>query len=437
MNHKAKSLIDIFNIFEPKALTDEQKEFYQPTAIVRDGENREFHDRLFKRIKMSDNSSRILVIGHGGCGKSTELRMLAGKLSIEGMLPIIIEAREDIDINDFSIIDIFVLIVERLAEYANNENFDVNNMIISACYKALSTKTTTEHWESGLEFDASINLPAFLQFLLRIHTSLKTGSGSREEYRREVDPKLSEIIRAVNDFIKGLNYQIAEKRNGSDSMIRNSSNIIIIIDGLEKCRQECVQKLFANNASSLSEINAHMVIACPINVFRSPDGGSLQSYFSSKEVMPMIKTHNDKDLSPNREGINVIKELIFKRVDASFFEDAALEKIIKKAGGSLRDTCYLLKEGAFEAHLRESEKIDEASVNFVLNKFAAEVFLRVNKKYYQTIKSICNGDHDIRNEEDLAELLYAGAVFEYNGKKWVDLHPLIRDYIADHPRVLN
>jgi energy-coupling factor transporter ATP-binding protein EcfA2 len=440
---KAESLQDIFNIFEPKALTDDQKEFYQPTAAVRDGGSLEFHDSLFERVKMSTENSRILVIGHGGCGKSTELRMLAWKLREEGMPPIIIEARDNFNLNDFSIIDIFVSIVEHLAKYAINEDIGVDGKIISIFQKALSTKSTNEYLEKKAEVvsessaSASVGLAGFLQFMSKIAFSLKMGSGLKEDFRREIKPKLSEIIETVNALVYDLNYRISERRNSSDSETENRSNIVIIIDGLEKCRQECVRKLFAEDVSSLSEIKTHLVVACPIYVFRSSDGGNLQSYFLSQEVMPMIKTHNMEDLSPYRKGINVIKELILRRADNSFFEDGVLEKIITKAGGSLRDTCYLLSESAFEAHLRKREKVDEDSVDFVLNKFAAEVFLRVSIKYYQTIRDICDGDHEVRNEEDLAELLYAGAVFEYNGKKWVDLHPLIRDYIVDHPTVLN
>ena len=74
MNEKATSLIDIFNLFTPKALTFEQRAFYQKTASVRDGSSYEFHDYLFKHIKESHTHSRLLVIGHGGCGKSTELQ---------------------------------------------------------------------------------------------------------------------------------------------------------------------------------------------------------------------------------------------------------------------------------------------------------------------------------------------------------------------------
>ena len=441
MVRKASSLKDIVNVFHPKALTEEeeQNKFYQPTAAVRDGRSREFHDDLFDRIRISENNSHLLVVGHGGCGKSTELRMLARKLSNAGMSPIIIEARDDMNMNDFSFIDISMLIVEHLAKYAENENCEVDEKIISSFKMAISTKTTNEFWDESVNIGSdtsasgSINL-IFLKFMSKIGLSLKMGSGLREELRREVGPKESDIIGTVNTFIDDINSKILSKRKDSNTTKGDCSNIVIIIDGLEKCRHERVQRLFDEKASSLTEINTHMVIACPINVYHSSTAGGLQSLFTLR-LMPMIKTHNpDRNLSPYQEGIDVVEQLILKRVDASFFEDGVLTKIIKKCGGSLRDAFHLLSESAFEAY--DKEIVDKASVDFVLNSFSIDIFRRVKSEYYKTIKDIYEGDHEVRNSADLYELLYAGAVFEYNGIGWIDLHPLIRDYIDGHPKAL-
>jgi hypothetical protein len=149
----------------------------------------------------------------------------------------------------------------------------------------------------------------------------------------------------------------------------------------------------------------------------------------------MIRVHNP-DSSPHPEGIEVIKELIQKRVDASFFEDEVLERIISKAGGSLRDTCYILSNSAFMAHTRGRKSVDKASLDFVLKNFAKDLFLRVLNKYYPKVKDVFDGDHKIKSDEALAELLYAGAVFEYDGEGWVDLHPLIREYVSKRQGIL-
>jgi len=435
MTKKPKTLTDITNVFHPRALTEEQEEFYQPTAAVRGGEASEFHAALLERIVTSSGKSHLLIVGHGGCGKSTELRMLALKLRKEGRIPIIIEARDDLDINNFSYIDILMLIVERLTKYAHDHNLQINKRIIASFREALSTKLTQEYWESnaeaGIESSASVSasLPFFFSIVSKITASFKVGTSQKEELRRQFDPKMTEIVSALNALVDEINGSFADS---------NGKKIVIIIDGLEKCRSENAYKLFRDDISSLAAINTNLIVACPINIYRSPIANTLQGYFVRPDIMPMIKVHEcDSANTPYEAGINVIRELILKRVDASFFEEGVLKEIITMAGGSLRDTCHLLAESAFEAHMYKRETVDMASVEHAMNKFARDLFFRADNKYFALIKKIFDGDRRARSDADLAELLYAGVVFEYNREDWIDLHPLIRQYIEKRPGVLD
>jgi hypothetical protein len=434
MISKAMSLTNIANVFHPKAFTAKQMEFYQPTAAVRDGEEYEYHDSLFSYIKESVNDTHILVFGHGGCGKSTELRILAENLSTLGTPAVIVEALDDLSIHDFTYIDIFVRIIERLTEYAKNNSLNLNKKIISAFQKALSTKIINEYWEDNAvasidtEASVSVTLPLFFQFISKISASLKMGSGIKEELRQEIKPRMADITEAVNSLINEINY-LTEKKGGK-------VKTVIIIDGLEKCRQECVRKLFTDDVSSLKAIKTHMAIACPISLYRSPDGAILMNNFARSDVMPMIKTHNI-DNSPYDKGINVIKELILKRVDNSLFEDGTLERIILMGGGNLRDTCRILANCSHTANMRKRNTVDMSCVEYTLNNEATDIFLRAENKLFPIIKKIYGGDHRLINDGHLAELLYAGAVFEYNGERWIDLHPLIRYYVDKNPKVLD
>ena len=426
------NLADIANLFHPLALTEEQAALYQPTAAVRGGANYEFHELLYERICTSPNKTHILVVGHGGCGKSTELRMLTLKLRNNNIPSITIEAREDLDLNNFSYIDIFIQIVERLTQYvAQTKKPKMSPKLLRAFYEALSTKITLEYWENkgeaGLQTEAAatISLPSLLKFVSKITASLKRESVQREELRRQIDPKMKDIIKALNALIDAINTA-------------NKNKIVIVIDGLEKCLTENVEKLFSRDVSSLSEINTHLLIACPINIYRSPAANILQGYFIKPAIMPMIKTHYPASLNkPYKDGVKVIKTLLQKRIDESFFEQGVLDEIIKMAGGSLRDTFVLVSDSAFEAYMRQRTTVDIPSFESAMNAFAGDLFYRAESKYFPTIKKIFEGEHQPRNDADLAQLLYAGVVFEYNGEGWIDLHPLIRRYIEKRPGVLD
>ena len=428
MTKKAESLSDIVNLFKPMALTEKQQAFYQKTAAVRDGAPYEFHDGLFERIRKSDTSERLLVVGHGGCGKSTELNMLMGKLSADSFPVIYVTAQDDLDLYSFNYLDIFMLIVERMAQYAEKHSLTVDKGIIAAFQKALSTKITQDFWnaEAELEAEGSVSLSVpfalFIRAIAKITASLKMASGLKEELRRELRPRIYDVIASLNAFIGNISDHASKK-------------VVIIIDGLEKCRQENVRKLFIEDIVAIADIKAHLVVSCPISVYRSSDAALLSGYFSSPVVIPMIKTHNIKG-KPYDAGVNVIRELVQKRADSSFFEGEVLDKIISKAGGSLRDTCYLLSNSAFEADMRGREIIDMESLDFTIGNFAVDVFFRVDAKLYSRAQEIYDGDNMAKQDPELTQLLYCGAAFEYNGDRWVDLHPLVREYIQAHPGVL-
>ncbi|MCL2425125.1 MAG: KAP family NTPase [Oscillospiraceae bacterium] len=430
MSKKADSLVDIMNLFKPHALTAEQQDFYQKTSAVRDGDPFEFHDSLYKRIKNSGTHERLLVVGHLGCGKSTELQMLTKKLSNDKFAVIYIEARDRLDLFNFNYIDICMLIVEDMTKYAKDNNLNVDKHILSAFQNALSTKTIEEYWGTGTEISAdasasvSATIPFFLNLIAKITSSLKTASGIKEELRHEIAPRIGDVVAALNAFVEHIS-ELASRQ------------VVIIIDGLEKCRQERVRNLFVEDITAILEIKAHLVTTCPIALYRSTDAGVLAGYFTSPVVIPMIKTHY-QDGTPYEDGVDVIRELILKRADLSFFEDGVLDTIIMSAGGSLRDTCYILSNSAFAADMRDRQTIDMESVEVELRKFTSDIFFRVESRLFpKNVKMIYEGEHQPKQDPELSELLYCGAVFEYNGDRWVDLHPLLRKYIDNHPGVLS
>ena len=435
MVRKAEKLMDIVNIFQPEPLSANEIDFYEPTAIARDGMGCEYHEMLYEHLCNADKPMHFLVIGHSGCGKTTEMYMLAKNLTNEcdNTPSVIINATKDLNLSDFTYIDIFMLIVERLAKYADENKIKINERIIRAFEAALSTRITREHWEQDLkasietEAGISAEIPFITKLAAKITSSIRLASGLRDELRLELKPKMSEITEAVNAFISDINAQ------GND--------IVIMIDGLEKCRHECVRTLFIEDGTTLAAVKTHMVISCPLSLYRSSDKAMLQSNFPFAELMPMIKTHYPNQ-EPYPSGVNVIENIIKRRVDASFFTGDSLNMIVKMGGGNLRETFHLLRGSAFLAHIKnkgkaESQTIDEDCVIAFFDKYSTDVFLGVKNKYYPTLKKIYDGNVDLENDEAINELLYAGAVFEYNAERWKDLNPLIRYHIDKKPEVID
>lgn len=424
---KAKTLIDVFNLFKPEEFehfSDEQSEaFYQQTAAARRSEHQyEYHDYLYSHIIASDyasSHSRLLVVGHRGCGKSTEILQLMKKLSADSIPAIRVEATDDFDIYNFSYVDLFIAIVDKILKYSKANGLKIDPKIMSAFQEALSTKLTEEYWDTKSEIGVEGKLPLLLA---KITSSFKLATDIKKGLRHEIGQRIYDIIECLNTLITHLGKQ-------------TSHEFVVIIDGLEKCRQECVRQLFTEDIAIFSAIKAHLVVAYPIAVYQSKDGRAI-SGFSAPEVMPIIKVRCE-DGALFEGGIGTIRELILKRADMSFFEEGVLEEIITKGGGNLWDTCIFLSNSAFEAFMRKRTTVDIDSVKFTLSKHASDIFFRVDAALFPRVKAIYHGDHTAKQDAELSELLYTGAVLMYNGKNWVDLHPLLRDYINSHPEVVD
>ncbi|MCL2204132.1 MAG: hypothetical protein FWB88_09380 [Defluviitaleaceae bacterium] len=440
MTKKASTLEDVYNRFRPSPLTLEEKHFYQETAEIRNGRSYEMHASLFNRIRIGEKKRHVhqLMIGHTGCGKSTELYMLTEKLQEVQTPYIIINAKEDLDFFTFTYIDIMINIVERLAVYADENNISINENLLESFQAALSTKTTeqivTTESKAGIaaEAKAGVSFLGIFKSALKLNASFKAGSDMKETLRHELKPHMLTIATAVNELLKEIN---------KDKPIVN--NMVIIIDELEKCRAEAVRKLFVDDIMSITSIATHLIISCPLNLFRSSDAAIFVNHFSKPDVMPMIKTHEimqdcPKKNKPYDEGITIVEKLVLKRVDESFFEEGVLGYIITKSGGNLRDVSYIIENSAFEALMNNKEKIDMMSVDTVVKDFASERYLRIDMKRSKNILRTLyyHENHSPENDKDLTELLFVGAVFEYNGDRWVDLHPMIRDYLTKHESVL-
>jgi len=431
MNAKQSQLIEIFNAFKPEALRDDDLlRYYQSTAMGRGDYELEQHDTLFNRIVHSPSTARLLIVGHLGCGKSTELHMLVNKLSneLDNYQPIIIETKERLNPGSFTYIDLLILIVNILIEHIDEKNIDLDESLIDAIEEALSTKKLEENKTRGVkgqataEFGLKAKFASILRGSASVSASMSAGSELSRELRREYEPKMKEILDALNVLIRDV-----ERQQGKE--------VVLIIDGLEKYRQESVLKLFTEDINAIVGIGAHLVMACPIAVLRSSGAYNLNIHFAPPTIMPMISTQNP-DGTPNELGVSIVKDLVAKRTSIENFEDGVLEKIIAYAGGSLRDTCLLVSESAFAAFERNREAVDMESLKSVVNKLDYLYFLRIEEKYYETVKRIYKGDTEPRHNPDYFELMYAGTVLEYNHEKWVNLHPLVRRYIDNHPRCL-
>jgi len=125
----AKIIEDVIDAFSPGPLgQDELDEFFcDETMPVRTGRKNASPIRdIFEACKKPSEKNTFLLLGHRGCGKSTELNRMAADLAMEGYKVSTIPCFVDLDLISIDFSDILILMGDALAKTAEEIGCDID-----------------------------------------------------------------------------------------------------------------------------------------------------------------------------------------------------------------------------------------------------------------------------------------------------------------------
>ena len=170
-------------------------------------------------------------------------------------------------------------------------------------------------------------------------------------------------------------------------------------------------------------------------MFYSEDYSEILSDFDADVLLSMIKVSNI-DGTTFDKGIQTLTNIVFQRCDDSLFESNALDFLIKKSGGSIRDLFWMVNNAALNTLIDKGEtgviSLDIAKITYYDFKSRRERIIKkahlpiLIEMYKDKTKKPFGDDQDL-----LMQLLHSMCVIEYNGKRWCDLHPAIKDYLIE------
>lgn len=208
-------LKSVYHLFNPeKALFDEElKKYY-----VEIGENETRISKLKTRLELGLETGehiKILFTGHRGSGKSTALNRLVSHLS-DQFFVVNYNVMKLLDLNDINYTDVLLSILAQLIE-----NSKVNKIFLKSDLVERANKwgqTITEHLISNTKegLGIGVGLPA----LINIFTWMKNETETRKEIRKEIGPRVSELISIINDIVAEIEC--------------TGKQVLVIIDNLEK-----------------------------------------------------------------------------------------------------------------------------------------------------------------------------------------------------------
>ena len=425
----ADQISEMINAFSPAPLQiDQMEEFYcEDTMEYRTSDKFDSPiEDIYDVCRNFDEYNACLLLGHRGCGKSTELNRMSERLAADGYYVKTINCSMDLDLFNIVYSDLFILMGEALLQMAeelecqieDNVLENIKNFWIEGTETVVAQEIGTASLETGMSVGTKGILAGILNIFAKIKTDLKFNEETRKEYRRKISVRSSEWIGILGQVAE----EIARKTDGKRP--------IIIFEDLDKLNPEDAWRVFYNYAAILSGMKFPVIYTFPIGLSYDARFSALESYFITK-TLPMIKIATI-DSQPFGEGINIIRDIVKKRASSALFEEKVLERLIQFTGGSLRDLFHVINASAKRANRRESESISMEDAERALEEIKTSLTRRIEEKDYTFLLNIYNGNKErIEDKEMLLKMLQASVVLEYNGKRWHNVHPLVIKFFEE------
>lgn len=425
----ANQISEMINVFSPEPLKiDQMDEFYCNKTMeyrMSDKYNSPMED-ISDICQEAGRGTAFLLLGHKGCGKSTELNRLSTDLEEKGYRVQTIVCSMDLDLLNIVYSDLFILMGEALLQIAEECECEIDKKILDSIAdfwnEGTVIATSVEQEEVSVEAGMSGQTPKILGNLLKIFAKLKAdlkyNEETRSEYRKKISVRSSEWVKLLSDVSEQIQAQCSGKKP------------IIIFEDLDKLSPEDAWKVFYNYAAILSGMSFPVIYTFPIGLSYDTRFSALEAYFVTK-TLPMIKIETI-DGEPFLDGIDVIKEIVEKRANLDLFEEKVLEQLIRYTGGSLRDLFHVINACAKRAERRKSNSISGEDADKALEELKTSLTRRIEKKDYEFLVNIYQGNKElIEDKQMLLKMLQASVVLEYNGRRWHNVHPLVVKFLEE------
>ena len=392
------------------------------------GSDGDIMDDLRRAIRASDEATQLLISGFRGSGKTTELKKLEHKLNNDGFHVVYVDTEDYLNLTmPVTVSDLWISIAA---------GFDVflQNLIPAEHAIGRFWERVTAFLKREVEIsDLKLKIPEVGE----LEVALRENRAFRTALNHALEAKRPELVQECRDFVEegiAVLAQIDDKKSGT----------VIIVDSFEKLVGDprnakevrlSVETIFSRDWKLL-RTPCHVVYTVPPWLAFT----AVDNELGRTRLLPMCKVKN-KNGEACKAGVQAIFNLLNKRMDVSaiFGDDTAINLLIENSGGYPRDLLRLVRETLLR-------NMDADTIPVPKKKLQADMD-RVIEIYRESFDTGLDGndlpllvkiakDKDIsgwtREEKfRLAELFDRHFVLSYqNGKRWLDLHPLLRESVS-------
>lgn len=361
----------------------------------------------------------ILFAGHIGCGKSTEMRRFMNLVDHAGAYCVVyVDSYEELDPNNLQYVDVLIALANKLCARLETEEITLDPDLLGGLNgwfrQHIITKTEFEEFSAEFKTEASVGggLPYIGKLLAKLSAGLKGGATYKDELREVVRNNYTDFSRQFNLLIKA-----AEEKLGDEG---KADKLLFLVDGTDKLNGDDTRRFFIDDVHQLKQIEGNFIYTTRINILYETD--QLHALFVAEKI-PMIKIHERDDDTDLPDTFEVLRDLVYKRVDRRLFDDeSTVDYLIRMSGGHPRDLLRLLKYTFQSAD--ESERFDRAAAERAVADLATDYRRLLTAEDYAALVKV---DTTVETEPSpvIRRLLRETAILEYNSYWWRS-HPVVR-----------
>ena len=372
---------------------------------------------ILHRLESSNNPQLILFSGQVGTGKTTELQDIKKSLEEKSEYYVILISlfRDGIATNDLKYTDILLTIFSHVLNTIPEDIEIPKKMLekIKSLISKLSNTVSKEHQQGSLK-----SLTVSLLGLITLN--LNKSENVKREFRVRTEEQISEIVDLFDEVL---------------NIIRNTTRqkILIIVDDLEKIvGNQVIAEFIIDHGELIKRRDCSFIITISTFVRFNPRGTHMALQVDSKHCLPFIPVRNE-DKSINSEGIDSMKDIIYKRVPKEIIDDKGLELAILYSGGSISELLKLYQNTILNIFDSDQHMISSSIVKDSFYDMRQDALFIHPAKFreLQDMNRLNQNYRDKISPNELAEYLYNCILLTYRNSKnksdWYGLNPAYYD----------
>ncbi|MGA3327426.1 MAG: AAA family ATPase [Terriglobia bacterium] len=367
--------------------------------------------------------SPIVLSGHRGSGKSTELRHLEQALG-RSCFMLYLDVTDFLDPQDIDYTDLFLLVCRQLLESLHEERVSLSDNLLRDVEKWFMD-VTKENEESvklsagvSTEARAGAEIPFIARLFAKLTADAKAGSSRTTTTRQELDRQFSGLSSSTNVLLTAASRALRDANK--------PYQLLIVFDNLDRLPPQRSEELFFAHGSQLQEMACHAVYTVSIDTYYSRR--HLANVFPNHQIIPNVKVRASKSgREPNRPGIDALLQVIQKRLSVQILPQpsALANDFVRRSGGSIRQLIRLLREAVQSAQARGLATLDSEALEDAARSIQQDYERMLEPSDYQLLART-HKDKRIEKDDATMQLLSNLAILEYNGKElWHEVNPLI------------